>query len=414
MTSTTPTSSITSSSSQTDSVDLGSPDKHNASHSPPISLASVACQKDENSTQASVSFSKHLPTPMRPTAVTQSTATLGSATSLARNTIPNHLTKPLAKPPETTTTTGKTMSKSNLPGPPQSPPCISKPSHSIDANLSSRTKPARAGKRSFDDEAPATPTSPPPMKHHFLSTNAPLPSLPPTPRPLHPFHRHTSISGLLHSTTPAPSSTNSNDTLWQALCVRVLPLFNGEGVQGAVEDMNDLLRRCLSDPISPRLHHNVESLLHDGMFTLNTKLFGVTDEKLLDRLVEQWSFFFTYALPYFEAVFLPLRTDIQYLSADEAERWNVRNMALQSFRDNVILQQTKRLEDVFDRLFTDMGSCQNPVAAAAKMLQMVSLLASAPNPNEEMDRVLANLKTRWKRMMRHGGWGTARENNVLV
>lgn len=80
------------------------------------------------------------------------------------------------------------------------------------------------------------------------------------------------------------------------------------------------------------------------MFTLNAKLFGVTDEKLLDRLVEQWSFFFTYALPYFEAVFLPLRTDIQYLSDDEAERWNVRNMALQSFRDNVILQQTNRLE----------------------------------------------------------------------
>jgi hypothetical protein len=240
MTSTTPTTSITSSSSQTDSIDLESPDKHNVSQSPPISLTSVACQKDENSTQASVSFSKHLPTPIRPTAVTRSAASLESATSLARNTIPNHLTKPLAKPPETTTTT--TMSKNNLPGPPQSPPCLSRPSHSIDAKSASRTMSAQAGKWSFEDEAPATPTSPPPMKHHFLSTNAPLPSLPPTPRPLHPFHRHTSISGLLHSATPAPSSTNSSDTLWQALCVRVLPLFNGEGVQGAVEDMNDLLR----------------------------------------------------------------------------------------------------------------------------------------------------------------------------
>jgi hypothetical protein len=80
------------------------------------------------------------------------------------------------------------------------------------------------------------------------------------------------------------------------------------------------------------------------MFTLNAKMFGVTDEKLLDRLVEQWSFFFTYALPYFEAVFLPLRTDIRYRSPDEAEMWNVRNMALRSFRDNVILLQTKRLE----------------------------------------------------------------------
>jgi hypothetical protein len=103
-------------------------------------------------------------------------------------------------------------------------------------------------------------------------------------------------------------------------------------------------RRCLSDSISPKFYRDIEALLRDGMFTLNAKMFGVTDEKLLDRLVEQWSFFFTYALPYFEAVFLPLRTDVRYRSPDEAEMWNVRNMALRSFRDNVILLQTKRLE----------------------------------------------------------------------
>ncbi|KAI9304836.1 HbrB-like-domain-containing protein [Cunninghamella echinulata] len=138
------------------------------------------------------------------------------------------------------------------------------------------------------------------------------------------------------------------------------------------------------------------------MFTLNAKMFGVTDEKLLDRLVEQWSFFFTNALPYFEAVFLPLRTDVRYRSHDEAEMWNVRNIALQSFRDNVILLQIKRLEDVFNKLFTDFGSSQNPAATAAKMLQMTSLLASAPDHNEEMDRVLSNLKANWKIMMTKG------------
>jgi hypothetical protein len=104
-------------------------------------------------------------------------------------------------------------------------------------------------------------------------------------------------------------------------------------------------RRCLQDSaISAKFYHDIEALLRDGMFTLNAKMFGVTDEKLLDRLVEQWSFFFTYALPYFEAVFLPLRTDVRYRSPNEAEMWNVRNMALRSFRDNVILLQTKRLE----------------------------------------------------------------------
>ncbi|KAG1557779.1 hypothetical protein G6F49_005088 [Rhizopus delemar] len=196
--------------------------------------------------------------------------------------------------------------------------------------------------------------------------------------------------------------TSSQEDAWQTLCVRVLPLFNGEGVKGSIEDLNELLRRCLSDPMSPQFYHDIEALLRDGMFTLNSKMFGVTDEKLLDRLVEQWSFFFSYALPYFEAVFLPLQTDIIYRSADEAEAWNVRNMAMRSFRDNVILLQTKRLEDVFNKLFTDFGSSQNPAATAAKMLQMTSLLASSPDHNEEIERVLNNLKANWKIMMRKG------------
>ncbi|KAI9277835.1 hypothetical protein BY458DRAFT_432523 [Sporodiniella umbellata] len=155
--------------------------------------------------------------------------------------------------------------------------------------------------------------------------------------------------------------TSSQEDAWQTLCVRILPLFNGEGVQGSIEDLNELL-----------------------------------------RLVEQWSFFFSNALPYFEAVFLPLRTDIIYRSTDEAEAWNVRNMAMRSFRDNVILLQTKRLEDVFNKLFTDFGSSQNPAATAAKMLQMTSLLASSPDHNEEIERVLSNLKANWKIMMRKG------------
>ncbi|CAO3695102.1 unnamed protein product [Rhizopus microsporus] len=236
---------------------------------------------------------------------------------------------------------------------------------------------------------------------------------PPT-APGGPYRRQNSFSSMsmmqssiyLNSANNVNSNsglfTSSQEDAWQTLCVRVLPLFNGEGPQGAIEDLNELLRRCLTDPISPQFYHDIEALLRDGMFTLNSKMFGVTDEKLLDRLVEQWSFFFTYALPYFEAVFLPLRTDIIYRSADEAEAWNVRNMALRSFRDNVILLQTKRLEDVFNKLFTDFGSSQNPAATAAKMLQMTSLLASAPDHNEEIERVLNNLKANWKIMMRKG------------
>lgn len=160
------------------------------------------------------------------------------------------------------------------------------------------------------------------------------------------YHRQNSLSSATLPPAVNHHVNSAQGDAWQTLCVRVLPLFNGEGVQGAIEDLNELLRRCLSESITPKFYRDIEALLRDGMFTLNAKMFGVTDEKLLDRLVEQWSFFFTYALPYFEAVFLPLRTDVRYRSPDEAEMWNVRNMALRSFRDNVILLQTKRLEGI--------------------------------------------------------------------
>jgi hypothetical protein len=60
------------------------------------------------------------------------------------------------------------------------------------------------------------------------------------------------------------------------------------------------------------------------------------------------------------------------------------------------------LVDVFNKLFTDFGSSQNPAATAAKMLQMTSLLASSPDHNEEIERVLSNLKANWKIMMTKG------------
>ncbi|KAI8378727.1 HbrB-like-domain-containing protein [Choanephora cucurbitarum] len=235
------------------------------------------------------------------------------------------------------------------------------------------------------------------------------------PSPVQPL-LHPSSSSTMSVHVPHYVVSNKTDA-WQTLCVRVLPLFNGEGVQGAIEELNELLRRCIttSSTLDPQLYHDMESLLRDGMFTLNAKMFGVTDEKLLDRLVEQWSFFFTYALPYFEAVFLPLRTDVRYRSQEEAEMWNVRTMALQSFRDNVILLQTKRLEDVFNKLFTDFGSSQNPAATAAKMLQMTSLLASSPDHNEDIERVLSSLKANWKIMMTKGdrrGFAGVKKNHL--
>ncbi|KAI7900052.1 HbrB-like-domain-containing protein [Cokeromyces recurvatus] len=288
------------------------------------------------------------------------------------------------------------------------PPSIHKSLTSLDAKLIARDMEKSSIHLRGDDVT--SPTSPINNNNFFLSNsmnggnNMSFQTIaaPSTTAVAYSYHRQNSMSSTITLPTNYHTTTTAQGDTWQTLCVRVLPLFNGEGVQSSIEDLNELLRCCLTDPISPTLYRDIEALLRDGMFTLNAKMFGVTDEKLLDRLVEQWSFFFTYALPYFEAVFLPLRTDIRYRSADEAEMWNVRNMALRSFRDNVILLQTKRLEDVFNKLFTDFGSSQNPAATAAKMLQMTSLLASSPDHNEEIERVLSNLKANWKIMMTKG------------
>ena len=58
------------------------------------------------------------------------------------------------------------------------------------------------------------------------------------------YHRQNSLSSItLPNNVPQASLTSTiQGDAWQTLCVRVLPLFNGEGVQGAIEDLNDLLR----------------------------------------------------------------------------------------------------------------------------------------------------------------------------
>ena len=38
------------------------------------------------------------------------------------------------------------------------------------------------------------------------------------------------------------NTDGSSQDVWQTLCIKVLPLFNGEGIKGAIEDLNELVR----------------------------------------------------------------------------------------------------------------------------------------------------------------------------
>lgn len=75
------------------------------------------------------------------------------------------------------------------------------------------------------------------------------------------------------------------------------------------EDLNILVKRHIQLVVSaspPRaiatLENDASELIASGMVTLNAKLTGVDDEKLVARVVEIWGFFWDQVLTYLEGV----------------------------------------------------------------------------------------------------------------
>lgn len=147
------------------------------------------------------------------------------------------------------------------------------------------------------------------------------------------------------------------------------------------------------------------------MYTLNSKLAGLDDERLLTRLVELWSFFFGNVLPYIEGCFLPMQTDPVIVSLTSAKasvaptalrtaRIDVRRVVLAAFRAHIILPMFDRLFYLFAHireLETDLapfgrrldalapgtpGSNDGSTTAYPRLLQMTSVLASVLSDDE--------------------------------
>lgn len=75
------------------------------------------------------------------------------------------------------------------------------------------------------------------------------------------------------------------------------------------EDLNVLVKRHIQSVVSSfpskalaRLQSDVTELIASGMVTLNAKLMGIDDEKLVGRVVEIWGFFWDQVLTYVEGV----------------------------------------------------------------------------------------------------------------
>lgn len=141
------------------------------------------------------------------------------------------------------------------------------------------------------------------------------------------------------------SETNIRDN-WHVVCIKVLPLFNGQGLQDYMEDLNELVKRCMEIKTPKTLAYDINELLKNGIYTINTRLIEVTDNSLISRLVEIWTFFFDSVMPYFKGIFLPLSLDPKYSILD------ISKMAFTCFRDYVILPNIDRIEDVLNLQFT--------------------------------------------------------------
>ncbi|KXN90196.1 Target of rapamycin complex 2 subunit bit61 [Leucoagaricus sp. SymC.cos] len=197
------------------------------------------------------------------------------------------------------------------------------------------------------------------------------------------------------------ASTNSQDP-WGALHVHVLPLFNGEPLRIPIEDLNTLVKRHIQTVVTSTpnralstLEADAAELISTGMVTLNAKLMGVHDTKLIARVVETWNFFWDQVLTYVEGVLLPLQThpllsslyrtpkshrtkspnhQNNSMSSSKSEHTSthidVRTIALRSFRDSVIVHLAPRLFDLF-RLENISETYHQP-----RLQQMLLVLAS--------------------------------------
>ncbi|KIJ67540.1 hypothetical protein HYDPIDRAFT_149211 [Hydnomerulius pinastri MD-312] len=145
------------------------------------------------------------------------------------------------------------------------------------------------------------------------STLTLAPSTSPSNATLVPIVSHSHSHGINVLTG---SNVSDKDNPWSTLHVHVLPLFNEEPLRVPIEDLNALVRRHIQTVLAASPSKALASLATDareligaGMVTLNAKLAGVSDELLMSRLVELWSFFWDHILPYVEGVLLPFQTD---------------------------------------------------------------------------------------------------------
>ncbi|KAG5370030.1 Target of rapamycin complex 2 subunit bit61 [Yarrowia sp. C11] len=211
------------------------------------------------------------------------------------------------------------------------------------------------------------------------------------------------------------------DDAWALLCSRVLPLFSGEGIRVPIEDLNKLVvmhtnLRVQEHATAKSLLQEYKDLLKSGMYTLDSTMSRVPDDKLIAHLTTVWGHFFSDVLPYWEGVFLPLQQEFdgygKSMKPEESEKFwgmllmdrdqlNIRLMTLCAFRDYIILPHSERLTRIVSNFELSSQGANTPV----RLLQCFSILASilsADAQQQKMDELVKVLKTGWFSRSRAG------------
>jgi hypothetical protein len=140
-----------------------------------------------------------------------------------------------------------------------------------------------------------------------------------------------------------------NEDLWQSIQQKTLTLFHGEGLRTPIEELNKMvvkhLHACVLDNSVEMMILAIHNLLDTGMKSLDVNS-TLSDEKLLDRLVEVWIFFYSAILPYIQGIFLPLEITSQV-------EIDTRKLAIIAYRDVIVLPLRNRLQGKYNYFKTN-------------------------------------------------------------
>ncbi|KAG5513205.1 hypothetical protein PMAC_001575 [Pneumocystis sp. 'macacae'] len=235
----------------------------------------------------------------------------------------------------------------------------------------------------------------------------------------HPLQKSLSSFDIKHIGSKDNYANNVVDDVWPLLCMKILPLFNGEGLLMSVESLNNLVKFHVKKRYTEKkmrlLVDELEKLIEVGIKCFDANLLPLSDEKMILRLVELWTFFFSTVLPYIEAIFLPLQIEFEDLEwaiynygnniRENEIDLNIRRITLIGFRDNIIIPLYERLKVIFLKIPLNLDLDQTLTDTASKLLQSILILASVHSLDEKqkkMDNLTKILCHNWFKSERVG------------